>query len=92
MQKNDRTEEYPELSSEQLKRNDEIYNAVHELCRVFAENKNLEWDMAILGPIADSVACVLVNNCIPVRFPSVVMDDNEVPYIEEFVDGLVRSE
>ena len=92
MQNNDRKEEYPELSSKQLERNNELYNAVHDLCKVFAEDWNLEWDMAIIGPIADMIASTLVNNCIPVRFPSVVEGDDGRKHIEEYVDGLVRSD
>lgn len=81
-----------ELSDIQIERNDEIYNAVLDLCKILAEDWNLEWDMAILGPIADTAASVLVERGIPVRFPSIVEDDNGRKYIEEYVDGLTREE
>lgn len=86
------TNEDIELSDAQVERNDEVYNAVLDMCRLLAEDWNLEWDMAILGPIADYAASVLVKHGIPVWFPSVVEEPDGRKYIEEFVGGLIRDE
>lgn len=51
-----------ELDGRQADRNDEVYDAVFEMCRIFAENPDLEWDMAFIGEIADCVASVLARH------------------------------
>ena len=38
-----------ELNDDQIARNDEICNAVFELCKVLTENQELEWDMEYIG-------------------------------------------
>lgn len=50
-----------ELSSEQTARNDEIYSAVFELCKVLTEDEDLVWDMAFIGLIAEDAAAVLAG-------------------------------
>lgn len=47
------TDEELELSDAQSARNDEIYNAAYEFCKVMAEDDRLEWNMEILGELAD---------------------------------------
>ena len=72
-----------ELNEEQLKRNDDIYNSVFEMCKVMTENDDLEWDMNIIGDIAEYAVQKLINKNYAIRFPSIVSDgDNE--YVEEF--------
>ena len=56
-----------ELSDEQVARNDEIYNAAFEFCKVLAEDKNLEWNMEILGQLADYAAELLTTHGSKVR-------------------------
>ena len=68
-------EEVVELSSDQLERVDEIYNATHELLKVFVESEDLEWDMQLIGPVADYIASWLVKQGKQVRFPAVVETD-----------------
>ena len=68
-------EEVVELSSDQLERVDEIYNATHELLKVFVESEALEWDMQLIGPVADYIASWLVKQGKQVRFPAVVETD-----------------
>ncbi len=65
-----------ELTDEQSERNNEIYNAVYEMCKVVAEDENLEWDMYYLGEIAELAANMMVNKGYRVRFPSIVENEN----------------
>lgn len=73
-----------ELSDEQFVRNDEIYNAAFEFCKVVAEDENLEWNMEILGQIADYAAELLTSHGSKVRFPSVVTEEDGTQHIEEY--------
>ena len=75
-----------ELSDAQLQRNDDIYAAVTEMCRVLTENDKQEFDMGIVGPIADYAAMLLTREGSKVRFPSVVHDTNGRVYIEDYYD------
>lgn len=73
-----------ELSDEQSARNDEIYNAAYEFCKVMAEDENLEWNMEILGQLADYAAELLTTHGSRVRYPSVVTEPDGSQHIEEF--------
>ncbi len=73
-----------ELSDEQTTRNDEIYGAAYEFCKVMAEDDNLEWNMEILGQLADFAADLLTDHGSKVRYPSVVTEPDGNQYIEEF--------
>lgn len=73
-----------ELNDRQVERNDEIYDAVYELCQTLAENPNLEWNMSFIGEIADYAALVMTQHGIRVRFNSVVTNPDGTQYIEEF--------
>lgn len=73
-----------ELSDEQFARNDEIYNAAFEFCKVMAEDESLEWNMEILGQIADYAAELLTSHGNKVRFPSVVTEPDGSQHIEVF--------
>ena len=73
-----------ELSDEQSARNDEIYNATYEFCKVMAEDENLEWNMEILGQLADHAAELLTSHGSRVRYPSVVTEPDGSQHIEEF--------
>lgn len=80
-------EEELELDNEQEARNDEIYGTVFELCKVMAENPELEWDMGFIGEIADCAASILARHGIRVRFPAVVTNEDGLQYIEEYIGG-----
>ena len=82
----DEDEDYEELelTSDQEARVDEIYNSVYNVCQIFAENDNLEWDMAYIGNIADYICETLYRNGIKVRFPSIVTEDDGTQYVEEY--------
>lgn len=76
-----------ELNDEQVVRNDEIYDTVFELCKVMAENPELEWDMNFIGEIADYTASTLTRHNIRVHFPAIVTNDDNSQHIEEYFDG-----
>lgn len=73
-----------EFSSGQLARLDEIDNAVHELLKVMTEDYDLEWDMEIIGSVADAVADILVLTGKRVRFPTIVGKQDGSQHIEEY--------
>ena len=76
-----------ELTDAQADRNDDIYEAAFEFCKVLTENDDLEWDMAFLGEIADLAAGIMTEQGHKVRFPSVVTEQDGTQYIEEFYGG-----
>ena len=73
-----------ELSDEQTARNDEIYGAAYGFCKVMAEDENLEWNMEILGQLADFAADLLTGHGSKVRYPAVVTEPDGSQHIEEF--------
>lgn len=73
-----------ELPDELSERNDEIYNAAYEFCKIMAENQNLKWNMEILGELADFAAELLISHGSRVRYPSVVTEQDGSQHIEEF--------
>lgn len=86
MNKNPEQQEELELSAEQCARNDEIDNAVFELCKVLTENPDLEWSMEFIGEIADAAAGILTRKGMRVRFPAIVTLEDDSQYIEEYYD------
>jgi len=73
-----------ELSDEQSARNDEIYNAAFDFCKIMAEDENLEWNMEILGQLADYAAELLTTHGSRVWYPSVVTEPDGSQHIEDF--------
>ena len=73
-----------ELSDEQTARNDEVYNAAYDFCKIMAEDENLEWNMEILGQLADFAAELLTGHGSKVRYPSVVTEPDGSQHIEDF--------
>ena len=82
------TDEELELSDAQCARNDEIYNAAYEFCKVMAEDDRLEWNMEILGELADLAAELLTRHGSRVRYPAVVTEPDGRQYIEEYHGGI----
>ena len=76
-----------ELNREQDARNDEVYNAVFDMCKVLTENENLEWDMYFIGEIADCAASILVRKGLRVHFPSVVTEEDGSQHIVEYYES-----
>ena len=77
---------YPELSDEQTARCDEIYNAVYGMCKVLAEDENLEWDMHYIGEIAELAANLLLLRGCKIHFPSVVTYENGRQRVKEYYE------
>ena len=63
---------------------DEIDNAVYQMCQVLTEDEDLPWGMEYIGEIADFAAELLVKCGYKVRFPCIVEEDGE-EHIEEYV-------
>lgn len=63
-----------ELTMEMLQRNDDIDNAVFQCVCILAE-KELEWDMQIIGNVTDAIKKELGNYNISVRHPGVFIDE-----------------
>lgn len=49
-----------------------------------AEDANLEWNMEILGQLADFAADLLTGHGSKVRYPAVVTEPDGSQHIEEF--------
>ena len=64
-----------ELTQEQIERNDEIDNAVHECICILAE-KDLEWDMHIIGNVTETIKIELEKHNIHVRHPGIIMNED----------------
>lgn len=60
-----------ELNQRQLERIDELHNAVYDLCVLFTENPDLEWDMYYIGEIADQITDILVEYGERVHYPAI---------------------
>ena len=58
-----------EFSDKQLSRLDEIYNAVHELCKLMTCDQTLDCRMEYVGEIAENAAEILVKSGFQVYFP-----------------------
>ena len=81
---NSSAEKEIELSDEDIRRIDEVHNAVYDLCRILAESE-IEWDMSYIGEIADFAAEVLTKHGFPVRYPAIVYNDEGKPdHIEQY--------
>ena len=81
---NSSDEEEIELSDEDIRRIDEVHNAVYDLCKVLAESE-IEWDMSYIGEIADFAAEMLTSEGFKVRYPAIVYNDEDEPdHIEQY--------
>lgn len=63
------------------KRNDEIYNAIYNcMLGVVGDEQKVEWDMSIIGPIAEDMVDTLNHNGINVCYPfNTIEDDDDIP-------------
>ena len=75
-----------ELTSEQIDRLDEMYNAVYDTVRVLVEDENLEWRMSIIGDVTDAIICELRGHRLRVRYPGIVEDADGTQHYEEYGD------
>lgn len=74
--------QYLELTDEMLQRLDEMYNAVYECICTFAE-KEIPWDMEIIGNATEAIISELKNHSIKVRYPGVVTNEDGQQHYEE---------
>lgn len=74
--------EFTERQTEQL---DRIDNAVHELCKVMLDKEDLNWDMSLIGDIADAAAAILALKGWKVFYPAIVYnEDGTESHIEDY--------
>lgn len=66
----------PEFSNAQLERIDEVENAAFDYIKVLTEQPDMDWDMSLIGEIADMAADFLVSRGHKVRYPARVSDAN----------------
>lgn len=71
------SDHWPEFSNAQLERIDEVENAAFDFIKVLTEQPDLDWDMSLIGEIADMAADFLVSHGHQVRFPARVCEDDE---------------
>lgn len=63
-----------EFTNGQLDQVDAIHNAIQNVCKIMIKDGwKLEWDMSLIGPIAEDIAEILVNRGYSVFYP--YMDD-----------------
>lgn len=81
-------EEEPQFTREQEERIDEVYNAVLEMCCKLTAGgeKEVEYNMALLGPLADNIAEYLTHNGYEVYFPTQTTEENGKTVIYNFYD------
>lgn len=73
-----------EFTKCQETRIDEIDNVVFEAIKIMLCNPNMEWDIGIIGPIADIIADDLTKRGYIVYYPALVYDDDNNGTISEF--------
>lgn len=71
------------LSDPMVERINEIYQAVYQCACILAE-KEIEWDMSIIGIVADYMSSVLHRHGYRIRYPSVVTEKDGSQYIEGY--------
>lgn len=74
-----------EFTERQIEQLDRIDNAVHELCKVMLDKEDLNWDMSLIGNIADAAASILASKGWKVFYPAIVYDkDGNESNIEDY--------
>lgn len=81
-------EEEPQFARWQEERIDAVYNAVLEMCRKLttSDEREVEYNMALLGPLADNIAEYLTHNGYEVYFPTMTTEENGKTVIYNFYD------
>ena len=73
-----------EFTDEQLARIDRIENAAYELiCALTYDNYKMDWDISLIGDVADMAADYLVKRGYRVKYPAIVECGNNSK-IEEY--------
>lgn len=73
-----------EFSAEELEQIDAIENSVFNLCSILLNKPDLDWDMSMIGDIADAAADILVSKGYKVYYPAIVEDENHNEIIVGF--------
>lgn len=81
-------EEEPQFTRVQEERIDEVYNAVWEMCCKLTAGgeKEVEYNMVLLGPLADNIAEYLTHNGYEVYFPTQTTEENGKTVIYNYYD------
>lgn len=81
-------EEELQFTRVQEERIDEVYNAVLEMCCKLTAGgeKEVEYNMVLLGPLADNIAEYLTHNGYEVYFPTQTTEENGKTVIYNFYD------
>lgn len=64
------------FSTEQLKRIDEVENASFEFCKTLLKSYDMEWDMSIIGPVADAACDMLAKLGFEINYPAEAIDED----------------
>lgn len=64
-----------ELSAEQLARIDEVENSIFAIIKIMTQNYDMEWDMSVIGDIADVVSARLTELGYKVLYPALILDE-----------------
>jgi len=74
-----------EFTNKQLRRIDEIHNAVYDLCKILTElDDDLVWDMEYIGEIADAACDILVEKGFKISYPAHVIEKDGTEKITEW--------
>ena len=73
-----------ELTDAMVERNDEIDNAVFDCVKTLSEQPDMDWNMAIIGDVTDSMKAALKRHSIKVRHPGVVTNDDGSQFYAEY--------
>lgn len=81
-------EEEPQFARWQEERIDAVYNAVLEMCRKLttSDEREVKYDIAFLGPLADNIIEYLIQNGYEVYFPIMTTDEKGKTVIYNFYD------
>lgn len=81
-----------EFTNEQIKRIDEVENAVFCMCQSLVGGDNLEWDIDYIGEIADAACQILADHGFKIRYPAIVTDYNGDQKIVDYVPARSRKQ
>ena len=79
--------DYPEFTDEQIRRMDEINNAVYQLGILMTNKEDLEWDISWIGEIADNLATMLYAKGYVVYYPTRYENADGKVVISDFYPG-----
>lgn len=76
-----------ELNEKQIEQLDRVYNATFELCKVLLDDYDLEYDMSIIGEVADAAASILSADRL-VYYPAVILDGDGIEKAIDYIGGV----